>query len=296
MKHLLKVENVTKYYGRTKGIENLSFELNPSEIIGLCGHNGSGKTTLFRVILGLLTATEGNIYYGSEFESLSTYFGYMPEERSMYKDITIQQLLEYLGKLKNMDRQQIEYAIFKWLKFFALETQKHRKLQELSKGNQQKVQFICALIHDPKILILDEPLTGLDSVNVQVFKEAMRMLIQQKKAVILSSHKYEELEQFCDKIILLKQGHQIINSTLKDLKQKYQKRYIWVNRDAYLDEIEVLGELKREAMDNYLRFIIDHEANARHVIDDLNQMASVTYLRKEMISLRDLILEASEVL
>lgn len=294
MTPLLKLQNITKYYGRNKGVENLSFELFPSEIIGLCGHNGSGKTTVFRVILGLIKATEGQIEYGNNFQSLSTYFGYMPEERSMYKDITILQLLEYLGKLKQMEPQNLEYAIFKWLRFFGLEEQKKRKLQELSKGNQQKVQFICALLHDPQVLILDEPLTGLDSMNVNIFKQAMRMLIAQKKAIILSSHQYEELEQFCHKIILLKQGNEVLNGTIHDLKQKYQKRFIWVNQDAYLEGIEIVGEIKREAMDNFIRLTIDHEVNARHVVDDLNQMASVTYLRKEMISLRDLILEVDQ--
>lgn len=293
MEHLLQVVRLTKYYGTTRGLEELSLTLKPGQIIGLCGHNGSGKTTLFRMILGLIKPTSGTINYGKDFQSLSTYLGYMPEQRALYQDITITELLMYLGRLKKMDEEVIEYAIYKWLKIFDLDDQKQRKIDELSKGNQQKVQFICALLHDPKVLILDEPLTGLDSTNVRIFKKVMRDQIQEKKAIILSSHQYEELEQFSNYIILLKQGHEILSGNLNDLKLKHQKRYIWLNREATLQDLEIIGEVNREVLDNYVRLTIDHETNARRVVDDLNQVPSVTYLRKEMISLRDLILKAN---
>ncbi len=293
MEPLLQVVRLTKYYGTTRGLEELSLTLKPGQIIGLCGHNGSGKTTLFRMILGLIKPTSGTINYGKDFQSLSTYLGYMPEQRALYQDITITELLMYLGRLKKMDEEVIEYAIYKWLKIFDLDDQKQRKIDELSKGNQQKVQFICALLHDPKVLILDEPLTGLDSTNVRIFKKVMRDQIQEKKAIILSSHQYEELEQFSNYIILLKQGHEILSGNLNDLKLKHQKRYIWLNREATLQDLEIIGEVNREVLDNYVRLTIDHETNARRVVDDLNQVPSVTYLRKEMISLRDLILEAN---
>ncbi len=293
MEPLLQVVRLTKYYGTTRGLEELSLTLKPGQIIGLCGHNGSGKTTLFRMILGLIKPTSGTINYGKDFQSLSTYLGYMPEQRALYQDITITELLMYLGRLKKMDEEVIEYAIYKWLKIFDLDDQKQRKIDELSKGNQQKVQFICALLHDPKVLILDEPLTGLDSTNVRIFKKVMRDQIQEKKAIILSSHQYEELEQFSNYIILLKQGHEILSGNLNDLKLKHQKRYIWLNREATLQDLEIIGEVNREVLDNYVRLTIDHETNARRVVDDLNQVPSVTYLRKEMISLRDLILKAN---
>lgn len=293
MEPLLQVVRLTKYYGTTRGLEELSLTLKPGQIIGLCGHNGSGKTTLFRMVLGLINPTSGTIAYGKDFQSLSTYLGYMPEQRALYQDITITELLMYLGRLKKMDDEALEYAIYKWLKIFDLEDQKQRKINELSKGNQQKVQFICALLHDPKVLILDEPLTGLDSTNVRIFKKVMRDQIQEKKAIILSSHQYEELEQFSNHIILLKQGHEILSGNLTDLKSKYQKRYIWLNREAALQDLEIIGETNREVLDNYVRLTIDHETNARRVVDDLNQVPSVTYLRKEMISLRDLILKAN---
>lgn len=293
MEPLLQVVRLTKYYGTTRGLEELSLTLKPGQIIGLCGHNGSGKTTLFRMVLGLINPTSGTIAYGKDFQSLSTYLGYMPEQRALYQDITITELLMYLGRLKKMDDEALEYAIYKWLKIFDLEDQKQRKIDELSKGNQQKVQFICALLHDPKVLILDEPLTGLDSTNVRIFKKVMRDQIQEKKAIILSSHQYEELEQFSNHIILLKQGQEILSGNLTDLKSKYQKRYIWLNREAALQDLEIIGETNREVLDNYVRLTIDHETNARRVVDDLNQVPSVTYLRKEMISLRDLILKAN---
>ena len=294
MEKLLQVRQLTKYYGKTRGLEELSFDLNPSQIIGLCGPNGSGKTTLFRMLLGLIKPTNGTITYGKNFKHLSTYFGYLPEQRALYPDITIEELLTYLGRLKQMSEQQIEYAIYKWLKFFDLDNQKQHKLETLSKGNQQKVQFICALIHDPQVLILDEPLTGLDSGNVRNFKKVISEFVIQKKAIILSSHQYEELEQFSNHIILLKQGREVLSGNLVDLKQKYQKRYVWINRDALIQDVEIIGEIDQEVMDNYVRLTIDHEINARRVIDDLNQLPSVTYLRKEMISLRDLIFEAHQ--
>ncbi|HHX07308.1 MAG TPA: ATP-binding cassette domain-containing protein, partial [Erysipelothrix sp.] len=263
MEPLLQVVRLTKYYGTTRGLEELSLTLKPGQIIGLCGHNGSGKTTLFRMVLGLINPTSGTIAYGKDFQSLSTYLGYMPEQRALYQDITITELLMYLGRLKKMDDEALEYAIYKWLKIFDLEDQKQRKIDELSKGNQQKVQFICALLHDPKVLILDEPLTGLDSTNVRIFKKVMRDQIQEKKAIILSSHQYEELEQFSNHIILLKQGHEILSGNLTDLKSKYQKRYIWLNREAALQDLEIIGETNREVLDNYVRLTIDHETNAR---------------------------------
>lgn len=180
---MLKLENVTKYYDTTKGVENLNVSIPKGKVLGLLGNNGSGKTTTFRLLLGLLEHQSGKItYLGEEIDrSNKRLFGYLPEERSMLRDLTVKDQIFYLGRLKKMSDREISSNLRQWLAFFHMEKMENRKIMELSKGNQQKVQMICALIHNPEILIFDEPLNGLDIGNVDLFKQLIFKLKKEKR-------------------------------------------------------------------------------------------------------------------
>ena len=225
---MLEVKELSKYYGKHKGIENLSFTLDESEIIGIIGANGSGKTTTFRLLLGLLMADSGTITYDGVDINLydNRLFGYLPEDRSVYRDLKFEEQLRFLARLKKLPEEQIENNIDHWLERLNIQQYRYRLIKELSKGNQQKVQLICALIHDPKVIIFDEPLTGLDISNVLIIKKLINQLQKDKKLIMISSHQYEYIEEFCEKIILLDKGDVKYSGKVNELKNFSDNCYI----------------------------------------------------------------------
>lgn len=290
---MLKVENLTKYYGENKGIENVSFQMEPGEILGVLGHNGSGKTTLFRVLLSLISAQSGSFSMTDTNKKPNQLFGYVPEARSMYKDITVTEQITYLAKLRKMKKQDIELQMMRWLTFFEMKGVKERKIKELSKGNQQKVQFICAIVHNPDILILDEPLNGLDGQNILLLKKAITLLSNLGKMILMSSHQYEELEEFCHQVILLRKGDVILKGNLKELKRKDPRRYVTINHDLSSSFKEFPGVLSAQKQGLLTRYVFDDEDKADNLVSTLLENPVITYLRMEHISLRDLVGEAS---
>ena len=219
---MLKIENIKKCYGDLVAVDDLSFEVRNGEIFGLLGENGAGKTTTFRMIMGLLDPDEGKITLdGKKIDySVTDKIGFVTEERSLLTKLTVAEMIEYYGVLKGMDISLINERLDYWLKKFEIINYKHKKIKELSKGNQQKVQFISAVINDPKLLILDEPFTGLDPINVGLLKDAVRELQQKGCSIIFSSHQMEYIEDFCEKLIILVKGKAILNGTLKEIKCK----------------------------------------------------------------------------
>lgn len=230
---MLKAANITKYYRKNKGIENFNMEVSSGKAIGIIGINGSGKTTFFKVLTGLLNKDSGTITYNdkciSEYDNSLT--GYLPEERSLYKDLTVIQHLLFLGRLKNMQDSDIIHKLDTYLKVLNIPQYKYATISRLSKGNQQKVQIICALIHDPKILVLDEPLSGLDIVNVNILKKLIDQLKRENKIILLASHQFEHIEHFCEELIILKNGDTMFNGTISELKSKSTLRYLRVPKD-----------------------------------------------------------------
>ena len=240
---MLKVENITKYYNKTKAVDNLSFTVEKGEIFGLLGENGAGKTTTFRIILGLIIASSGNVTLdGKKIDySLTDKIGYVTEERSLLTKTTVKDQILLYGVLKGMSEDNILKEMRKWLKKFQISDYENRKIKELSKGNQQKIQFIAAVINKPKLLILDEPFSGLDPINVEMLKKAIIELQETGCSIIFSSHQMEQIEDFCEKLVILSHGKVVVAGYLKDIKNEYRKKNILLRGDNLpLDKIRKL--------------------------------------------------------
>lgn len=234
---MLKVENVTKYYGDFKAVDNLSFTVKEGEIFGLLGVNGAGKTTTFRMIMGLLEPTEGNITLDSQKISydITDNIGFLTEERSLLTKLTVKEQAIFYGNLKNMKKEEILKRLDYLLDKYGISEYKDKKIKELSKGNQQKIQFILAILNEPKLLILDEPFSGLDPFNVELFKQEIIELSKKGSMIIFSSHRMEHVELFCKKLAIIMHGKPVLEGYLKDIKEQYRKKNIFIK-----------GDLKRE--------------------------------------------------
>lgn len=240
---MLKVENITKYYNKNKAVDNLSFTVEKGEIFGLLGENGAGKTTTFRIILGLINASSGNVTLDGKkiYYSLTDKIGYVTEERSLLTKMTVKDQILLYGVLKGMSEDNILKEMRKWLKKFQISDYENRKIKELSKGNQQKIQFIAAVINKPKLLILDEPFSGLDPINVEMLKKAIIELQETGCSIIFSSHQMEQIEDFCEKLVILSHGKVVVAGYLKDIKNEYRKKNILLRGDNLpLDTIRKL--------------------------------------------------------
>lgn len=240
---MLQVKEIVKYYGNNKAVDHLSFSVKDGEIFGLLGENGAGKTTTFRIIMGLLEATEGEVSLNGKKINydVTDEIGFVTEERSLLTKMTVKDQIIFYGVLKGMEEEEILKEMRKWLQRFDILSYENRKIKELSKGNQQKIQFISAVIHHPKLLILDEPFSGLDPINVEMLKKAILDLQKVGCSIIFSSHQMEQIEDFCEKLIILVKGKPIVSGYLKDIKKEYKRKNILLRGDDLpLDKIEKL--------------------------------------------------------
>ena len=237
---MLEVKNIVKKYGNNLAVNDLSFTVANGEIFGLLGENGAGKTTTFRIIMGLLEPNAGEVLLDGEKidYSKSDSIGFVTEERSLLTKLTVQEQIEFYGTLKGLEKKEIDKLLDKWLEKFEITSYKNRKIKELSKGNQQKVQFISAVIHHPKLLILDEPFTGLDPINVKLLKEAIIELKNEGCSIIFSSHQMEYIEDFCEKLIILVKGKAILDGNLQEIKESYAKKNILIKGNIDIDELK----------------------------------------------------------
>lgn len=248
---MLKVEHVTKYYGNFKAVDDVSFTVKEGEIFGLLGVNGAGKTTTFRMIMGLLEPTEGSITLdGNKIDySVTDKIGFLTEERSLLTKLTVYDQCIFYGTLKGMSKKKIDERLDILLEKFSITEYKHKKIKELSKGNQQKIQFITAILNEPKLLILDEPFSGLDPFNIELFKNEILELSKCGSMIIFSSHRMEHVELFCKKITVLLHGKSVLEGDLKEIKENYKKKNIFINGEFDLEEVKkvkgVLG-IKKE--------------------------------------------------
>ncbi len=272
---MLKLENVRKTYGSLVAVDNLSFSVKNGEIFGLLGENGAGKTTTFRMIMGLLEPDKGKITLdGKKIDyKVTDKIGFVTEERSLLTKLTVKEMIEYYGVLKGMDESNIDKKLDYWLEKFEVTEYKNKKIKELSKGNQQKIQFISAVINDPKLLILDEPFTGLDPINVNLLKDAVKELQKKGCSIIFSSHQMEYIEDFCEQLIILVHGRAILNGSLDEIKENYAKKNIIIKADDL--DIDAIKKIKG---------VIDVEQKANEVvvhIEDISISKSVFDIVKD---------------
>lgn len=288
---MLKVENVTKYYGNFKAVDNLSFTVKPGEIFGLLGVNGAGKTTTFRMIMGLLEPTEGKITLdGKKIDySITDNIGFLTEERSLLLKMTVKEQAIFYGNLKNMNEKEIIKRLDYLLNKFGIIEYKDKKIKELSKGNQQKIQFILAILNKPKLLILDEPFSGLDPFNVELFKEEIVEMSKSGSMIIFSSHRMEHVELFCKKLSIILKGKPVIEGYLKDIKEQYQKKNIFIKGDITKEElIKIDGVLEViDRADEYEVKIKDNSV-VNNVFSVLKKKENITKFVVEEPSLNEI--------
>lgn len=288
---MLKVENVTKYYGDVLAVDDLSFSINEGEIFGLLGVNGAGKTTTFRMIMGLLEPTKGNIFLDGkevDYEACEK-IGFLTEERSLLTKLTVKEQVIYYATLKGMNEKDIVKKLDYWLERFGISEYKNRKIKELSKGNQQKIQFITAIIHEPKLLVLDEPFTGLDPINVEMFMKVIREFKDKGKMILFSSHRMEHVELFCEKLVILLKGKTVLSGSLKEIKKNYQKKVVKINGDVSLKDLEALEgviEVIKEPLDIVVK--IENASYVDQVFDVVKKAKNVTKFVVEDASLNDI--------
>ena len=234
----LIVKNVNKSFGTKKVVDNINFEIKKPSVYGLLGTNGAGKTTTLRMILGILKKDSGEITWnGKEVQRKHVNFGYLPEERGIYPKTKIQDQLMYFAKLKGMKKQIAEEQMNYWAKRLEVEQYLQMTPEKLSKGNQQKIQFIIAILHNPELLVLDEPFSGLDPVNTELLKNVILELIKKGTYIIMSSHQMYSIEEFASDVLILDKGKTVLQGNLKEIKEQYPANKLLLNVNENVDEL-----------------------------------------------------------
>lgn len=282
---MLEVLNVDKYYGDFKAVDNLSFKVNKGEIFGLLGVNGAGKTTTFRMIMNLIKPSSGTITFnGKKIDyDVTDKIGFLTEERSLLTKLTVKEQILFYGALKSLDDETILKRLDKLLQRFEISEYKNRKINTLSKGNQQKVQFISAIINEPKLLILDEPFSGLDPINIELFKSVILELKEKGTSIIFSSHRMDHVEYFCEKLVILVKGKTVLEGYLKDIKNDYKIKKVIISGDVNKKDLEkIKGVIKvSKTHDEYEVDIKDSSVN-KEIFSYLKTRSNITkYLTKE---------------
>ena len=223
---LLEVQHLKKYFATQKAVEDISFEVTKGSIFGLLGPNGAGKTTLIRMITGIFYPDEGQIVFdGKKFDPINdvVHIGYMPEERGLYKKMKIGEQAMYLAQLKGLKRNDALQKIKEWFVKFEMQSWWNKKVEDLSKGMSQKLQFVTTVLHEPKLIILDEPFSGLDPVNTNLIKDEIYKLAQRGSTIIFSTHRMEQVEEICDHIILVNKGEKILDGSVNGVKHQFKE-------------------------------------------------------------------------
>lgn len=258
----LLLKNVSKSFVGKKAVDNISLKLDKPGVFGLLGTNGAGKTTTIRMILGIIKKDSGEITWkGKNVDRKTVNFGYLPEERGVYPRAKIFDQLMYFAELKGMKKQEAEESIGRWAKELKVEEYLQIPAEKLSKGNQQKIQFMTAVIHNPDLVVLDEPFSGLDPVNTEILKNIIIDLVKNGKYVIMSAHQMATIEEFCTDILILNKGKTVLQGNLKEIKESYpaNRAEINVNQDInkYIKEFDL--EIENETNNNYIIKITNEE-------------------------------------
>src|SRR6185436_3095136 len=223
---LLEVQNLKKYFATQKAVDDIRFSVRKGSIFGLLGPNGAGKTTLIRMITGIFYPDEGQILFdGKKFDPINdvVHIGYMPEERGLYKKMKIGEQAVYLAQLKGLKKSEAMAKIKEWFIKFEMQSWWTKKVEDLSKGMSQKLQFVTTVLHEPKLIILDEPFSGLDPVNSNLIKDEIYKLAQRGSTIIFSTHRMEQVEEICNHIVLINKGKKILDGTVKQVKQDFKE-------------------------------------------------------------------------
>ena len=234
--HLLELQNIKKYFATQKAVDDISFNIEQGSIFGLLGPNGAGKTTLLRMITGIFYQDSGEILFnGKKFDPLrdAPGIGYMPEERGLYKKMKIGEQAIYLARLKGLSRDRANVKVKEWFEKFEMQSWWNKKVEDLSKGMSQKLQFVTTVLHEPKLIILDEPFSGLDPVNANLIKEEIFKLAKAGSTIIFSTHRMEQVEEICDHIILVNKGKKILDGSVTAVKQQFKENIYHLGANVF---------------------------------------------------------------
>ena len=256
----LILKNVSKTFTGKKVVDNISFSLEEPGVFGLLGTNGAGKTTTIRMLLGIIKKDSGEITWNSKkVDRKSVNFGYLPEERGVYPKVKIYDQLMYFAELKGMKRNEADKTINEWAKRLKVEEYMQQLAEKLSKGNQQKIQFMTAVIHNPELVVLDEPFSGLDPVNTELLKNIIIDLVKNGKYVIMSAHQMATIEEFCSDILILNKGKTVLQGNLRKIKESYPANRVKIetnkNINEYIKNLEL--EIENETNNDYTIKISD---------------------------------------
>jgi len=291
---VLKLENVTKKFGSFPAVDDVSISIPEKEMFGFLGANGAGKTTTFRMILGLLDPSGGTITWDNKPINYTTshLIGYLPEERGLYPKLKVKEQIVYLARLRGMQKQAALKELDSWLTRFKIPGYKDKKVEELSKGNQQKIQFIAAVIHKPQLLILDEPFSGLDPVNVELLKEAVLHLKENGTTIVFSSHRMEHVEEMCEHLCIMHHGKPIVHGSLKEIKRSFGKKNLIIHADFNMDFLKSYsGVTKTKQTTEGIHLQIEGEYVAEKILNDIVGKGFIRKFVLEEPSLNDIFIE-----
>ncbi len=290
----LKLQNVSKTFIGKKAVQDISFEVDKPGVFGLLGTNGAGKTTTIRMLLGIIKKDSGEITWnGKKVERKNVNFGYLPEERGVYPKTKIHDQLMYFAELKGMKRQEAEEAIKKWAKVLKVEEYIQMPAEKLSKGNQQKIQFMTSILHNPELIVLDEPFSGLDPVNSEILKNVIIDLVKEGKYIIMSSHQMASIEEFCSDILILNKGKTVLQGNLKEIKETYPANRLEVSTNINIDEYIEDNNMEIEFSKNNEYLIkINSEESAHQLLQVLvNNKIEVNKFEIKKPTLNDIFIE-----
>ena len=292
--NVLEVENINKSFGQFKAVNDVSFSIKEGVVFGLLGPNGAGKTTTIRMIMNIIIQDSGRIAIlgNSNVRHSNNVIGYLPEERGMYRKMKVEKILLFQARLKSMTKDKARKAIDFWLERVELSDWKKKKIEELSKGMQQKIQFISTVLHSPKLLILDEPFGGLDPINQNLIKDILMDLKAQGTTIIFSTHVMESAEKLCEEIFLINQGQEVLYGRLHDIKQGFGKHNIYLEYDG--DDVFLKSD-QIQKYDNYgnaVEIQITSTGDAQKILKEAVQAATIRKFEIREPSLNEIFIES----
>ncbi len=290
----LKIEKVSKYFGEKLAVDNISFDINKPGVFGLLGTNGAGKSTTIRMMLGILKKDSGEITWnGKKVERKNVNFGYLPEERGIYPKSKIYEQLLYFAELKGMKKENASKEIDYWMDKLKVSEYKNMTAEKLSKGNQQKVQFITAILNDPELIVLDEPFSGLDPVNTELLKEVILELVEKGKYIVMSSHQMTSIEEFCSDVVIINKGKTVLKGNLKEIKDTYKANRLIINtKQDITAEVKELNLNIEKNIDNNYEIKIENEEIAHTLLKNLvNRNIEIDKFELKKPTLNDIFIE-----
>jgi ABC-2 type transport system ATP-binding protein len=292
MEPLLKVEHLRKSFKDTEVLKGISFEVNKGEIMAILGPNGAGKSTTIRNIMGIMYPDEGNVTFKGNKEIPRNKIGYLPEERGLYKNVKVMDILLYLAELKDYPIKKAKERALAYLKKFGLEGKEKASLEELSKGMGQKVQFIASILHEPEFLILDEPFSGLDPVSQELFKQEIRNLAAGGTAILLSSHQMNLVEEMCDRLFLIHRGEKVIYGTMDNVKKEYANFKCTIKGRMRVEDVESLPNVQRiEQKEDTLILYLTKDVEVASWLKNIPESLEIYELSIDRVSLHEIFID-----